>query len=125
MAALSLSAVLSLSVAVTLTRSAAAAVAAMAMGLTRPVAGIALPLAAETSGLPGCVALRARCTAPATRGAMPVAIGIVPAATAARLTDREVRILPFRRLSLRTRQRRANEPAVYGTILLATFTGTQ
>jgi hypothetical protein len=48
------------------------------------------------------------------------AIGIeIAAAAAARLTDRELRNLSLRRLTLGSRQRRANQPAVHGTVIIA------
>jgi len=47
------------------------------------------------------------------------AIGIeVAAAAAAWLTDRELGNLPFRCLSLGPRQRRANQPAVHGAVVI-------
>src|SRR5688572_5850554 len=100
--------------------SAAAAVATGTVRLARPGARVPLSLAAaEARRLSLRVPLRARrpaATAPC--GTASVAVAVEPAAPAARLSNREVRVLPFRRLALGTGQRGANEAPVHRTIFI-------
>ena len=105
----------------------AAAIAALPLSGAGAMSGVAAvrPWTAEPRGLAGPVPLlrawrppaaaRAARRAAAAR-AMAVAVAVEAAASVARLTNREVGILPLRRLSLRARQRGADQPAVNGTV---------